>query len=429
MLAAVFVVLVLAGGYATGTTYAAPGTTTERQTVEHWAVSGDFQHSATVTRANPVFDEGTTLTGRSTYFAGATPVLDGTYTVSYADAAGSGAEPVDVAATAALVLQSASDGEVFWTDSERLAATAESLADGEATTLSFSLNATRVDQRATDIQQSLGDTGGDISATIAVTVNATGSVAGTERGVATTHTIPLTLDGSTYSVGEAATTREAATTTRTVERTQSYGPPRTVGGPFLLATGIAGLGALAALRRRDALGLTGTEREYLEFREDRAEFDEWVVRARLPPAVRERAQADAESLADLVDYAIDAEVGVVEDTETRPFYAVTREVVVVFDPPAEPDAASPFDGDERADTTPLAALSEAVGRATDTDDGAAAAHDDEADSTGPAREPTTDGPAIPPADTHRSTATSEQADEPDGLAEDTDDAPPVESED
>lgn len=388
VLAAVFVVLALAGGYAAGTAYATPGTTTERETVEHWAVSGDFQHSATVTRENPVFAVNTTLADRSTYFTDVTPVLDGTYTVSYRDTAGGdgGADPVEVAATATLVLQSASEGAVFWTDRERLAATTGTLADGEATTLSVSLNATRVDQRATAIQQSLGDTGGEVSARVVVAVNATGSVAGAERTVTTTQTVPLTLGASTYSVGETQTARETATTTRTVEVAQTYGAPRTVGGPLLLVAGLAGLAALAVLRRRDALGLTATEREYLDFRDDRAEFDEWVVRARLPPAVHDRERADAASLADLVDYAIDADVGVVEDTETGSFYAVTRAVVVAFDPPAEPEAASPFAASAGGGAATLTERFEAVG-----DDG-------DSDETGTPPENTDDAPPVESGD-------------------------------
>lgn len=370
VLAAAFVVLALAGGYAAGTAYAMPDTETERQTVEQWAVSGNFQHSATVTRQNPVFPVGATLDDRSTYFVSATPVLDGTYTVSYSDAAAGGGaeEPVEVAATATLVLQSAGEDAVYWTDREQLAATEAALADGESATLSFSLNATRVAQRAGDIQQALGDTGGEVSTSVVVDVNATGSAGGTGRTVTASQSVPLTLGGSTYGVGETETTREAATTTRTVEVAQSYGPSRTVGGPLLLVAGLAGLGALAVLRRRDALTLTAAEREYLAFRDDRAEFDEWVVRARLPPSVHDRERAEAESLADLVDYAIDADVGVVEDTGTGSFYAVTREVVVAFDPPAEPGPVSLLADDEDPGVESLADVVKRTGG--DADDGA-----------------------------------------------------------
>lgn len=351
-------VLAVAGGYAAGTAHAAPGTTAERQTVEHWAVGGSFEHAATVTRENPVFETGETLAGRSTYFVGASPVLDGTYTVSYSDPTGDAA-PVDVTATATLVLQSASEDTTYWTERERLTATTATLAPGESAALSFDLNASRVDQRATEIQQGLGDTGGEVSTTVVVAVNATGAVAGAEYPASYTQSIPVTVGGSTYSVGATDAVREAATTRRTVQVPASYGPLWTVGGPLLFVVGAAGLGALGAVYRRDELGLTDAERDYLAFRDDRAEFDEWVVRARLPAAVRDRERADAESLADLVDYAIDADVGVVEDTESESFYAVTRDLVVAYDPPAEPAVSSPLGGSDGSDA------SDEAGRVTD----------------------------------------------------------------
>jgi len=343
VLVVAFAVLAAAGGYAAGTAHAAPGSTTERQTVEHWAVGGEFQHSATVTRENPVFEVGETLEGRSTYFVGASPVLDGSYTVSHSDPTGD-AEPVDVTATATLVLSSTGESATYWTDRERLASTDATLAPGETTSVTFDVNASRVDARATEIQQGLGDTAGDVSASISIAVNATGAVAGSEYPVSYTQSVPLALGGSTYGVEDPGPTSEAATTQRTVQVTQSYGPLWTVGGPLLLVVGLAGLGALGAAYRRDELGLTEAERDYLAFRDERAEFDEWVVRARLPPSVYDRERADAESLADLVDYAIDADVGVVEDTASGSFYAVTRDLLVAYDPPAEPDVVSPLAG-------------------------------------------------------------------------------------
>ncbi|SEW18182.1 DUF5305 family protein [Halobacterium jilantaiense] len=344
VLVVAFAVLAAAGGYAAGTAHAAPGTTTERQTVEHWAVGGEFGHSATVTRENPVFEVGETLEGRSTYFVGASPILDGTYRVSYADPTGD-AEPVDVTATATLVLSSTGESATYWTDRERLATTDATLAPGETTSVAFDVNASRVDERATDIQQGLGDTAGEVTATISVAVNATGAVAGSEYPVSYTQSVPLTIAGSTYGVDAPGPTSEAATTQRTVQVAKSYGPLWTVGGPLLLLAGLAGLGALGAAYRRDEPGLTDAERDYLAFRDERAEFDEWVVRARLPATIRDRECADAESLADLVDYAIDADVGVVEDAASGSFYAVTRDLLVVYEPPAEPDVVSPLAGD------------------------------------------------------------------------------------
>jgi len=401
VLVVAFAVLAAAGGYAAGTAHAAPGTTTERQTVEHWAVGGEFAHSATVTRENPVFETGQTLSGQSTYFVGASPVLDGEYTVSYSDSAG-GAEPVDVTATATLVLESSGEETTYWTDSERLATTESTLEPGESETLSFAVNASRVDQRATDIQQGLGDTAGEVTASIEVAVNASGAVAGSDYPVSYSQSMPLALGGSTYGVEAPQPAREPATTQRTVQVAQSYGPLWTVGGPLLLVVGLAGLGALGALYRREDLELTEAERDYLAFRDDRAEFDEWVVRARLPPAVHDRDRADAESLADLVDYAIDADVGVVEDTATGSFYAVTRDLVVAYDPPEAPAVSPPF------------AAAEDDADAANAPDAFEYLPDQDGDVTGADDEEPVDGPV-------------EQS--PVGDGSESGDAPPVEHED
>jgi hypothetical protein len=389
-----FAVLAAAGGYAAGTAHAAPGTTTEQQSVEQWAVGGEFEHSATVTRENPVFEVGETLTDRSTYFVSASPVLDGTYTVSYSDPDGGG-EPLDVTATATLVFTSTGEETTYWTDREQLATTEATLAPGDTETLEFAVNASRVDQRAADVQEGLGDTAGEVSASVEVTVNATGVVAGSQYPVSYAQRVPLSVGGSTYGVDSPDPVREPATTTRTVAVAQSYGPLWTAGGPLLLLAGLAGLAALGTAYRRDALELTAAERDYLAFRDDRAEFDEWVVRARLPPAVHDRERADAESLADLVDYAIDAAVGVVEDTASGLFYAITRDLVVAFDPPAEPDVVSPFadhddaspggashsDRDASEDASGLVdAVAAQVERVTDGDDAATADDSSPADS-------------------------------------------------
>jgi len=100
----------------------------------------------------------------------------------------------------------------------------------------------------------------------------------------------------------------------TVER--SYGPLRSVGGPFLLVIGLLGSGGLAYARREHELALTPAERDYLSYSDDRSEFAEWITTFRLPASVHERSEAEAESLRDLVDFAIDNDIGVIADPET-----------------------------------------------------------------------------------------------------------------
>ena len=75
-----------------------------------------------------------------------------------------------------------------------------------------------------------------------------------------------------------------------------------------------------------------------------AKFEEWVVRMQLTPEIRDRPRAEAESLADLVDFAIDSDTGVVEDPNTGELAVVADEFLAVDDPPATlgpPESESP----------------------------------------------------------------------------------------
>lgn len=241
-----------------------------------------------------------------------------------------------VALDADLLIQSTGEETVYW--SNRIAldtVEAESVAHGESVRLGFSLNASRVAERRSSIQQGLGDTQGEVSTFVAVDVTVAGTANGEPANLSFTHRLPISVGGGTYSVGPEEAGTEPVTTTRTVTTPREYGPFWSFGGPLLLLLGVGGLAALVVGRRRDAFGLSAAERDLLAFREERAEFDEWVVRARLSTdEFGDRARADAESLEDVVDFAIDAGTGVVEDPDSGLFYAIAEELAVVYEPPA-----------------------------------------------------------------------------------------------
>ncbi|MFC7199218.1 DUF5305 domain-containing protein [Halospeciosus flavus] len=346
-----FVVLLVctaAGGYATAVAYVDPGTTQQQQTVEWWSVAGDFDHSATVTRENPVFPIGTELTNRSTYFVGVSPILNGQFDVRYGPSANG---PASVSLDATLVIRSVSDNgdTVFWADRTPLNQRTVTVAPGEAASIEFSLNATQVAQRRAAIQNSLGGSPGTVETFVAVDAAVEGPVNGEPSELAFTRRLSLSVSDGTYTVSESGTFRESATTTQMVSVPRTYGPLWRVGGPLLLILGLLGSSVLGLARRRGELALSETERELLEFSDDRSEFEEWIVRVDLPDAVLDRPHATADTLADLVDFAIDSDIGVVEDSDTGEFYAVTQDLLVVYEPPQQMEAnadgtAALFDG-------------------------------------------------------------------------------------
>ena len=399
VLTTVLVAVAVVGGAAAYTAHVAPGTETEQVERTHWRADGAFQHSAEVTRENPVFPVGSTLSDRSTYYAGPAPVLDGQYTLTYA---GAGAEPATVDIDATLVIESSSDGTVFWSDRSSLDGTsAESVAPGESVDLGFSVNATELADRQATIQESLGDTQGEISTFVAIDATVAGSLNGQPANRSFTHRLPITVSGETYSVGSAEAGSEPVTTTRTVRTPREYGPFWSIGGPLLFVLGVAGVGALVAGWRKDAFTLSEAERDLLAFREARAEFDEWVVRARLSTAFDDRARADAESLGDVVDFAIDADTGVIENPDTGLFYAVADELVVVYEPPAlarsEPPAGDDEDDGLGALLDDGLTLTEEEADDGEDGDGASAAESDARTDEG-SESPTADGSQSEPTE-------------------------------
>ena len=324
------VALAALGGFVAYTAHAAPGSTDVASERAHWSVDGEFGHSADVTRQNPVFNVGATLSNRSTYFTNAAPVLDGRYVARYA---GATTESASVSVDAALVVRSVGENTVYWTDRQALDDDTASVSPGESVTVEFSLNATEVAQRASTIQSGLGSTPGAVETFVAVAVDVEGTADGQPAALSFTHRLPVSVNGDTYAVGPAETSRETMTTTETLTTPREYGLLWSLGGPLLLVLGSGGLAGLALGRQRGALELSVAERRLLQFRDERAEFDEWVVSVRLPAELSERPRAEADSLSDLVDFAIDTDSGVLEDPDTGTFYAVGEELLVAYEPP------------------------------------------------------------------------------------------------
>jgi len=117
------------GGWATYQAHVAPGTVEETEQRVVWGIDGSFDHSAQVTETNPVFDTGTTLTNRSTYFSAASPVLDGRFTADYH---GNGSGPVTVTLESDLVHRTVNEDTVYWTTRQDLSTTTTTLIPGES---------------------------------------------------------------------------------------------------------------------------------------------------------------------------------------------------------------------------------------------------------------------------------------------------------
>jgi len=170
---AVCLVAAAVGGGLAYTTHVDPGTETELRTVSSLTVESEYVHSAEVTEPNSVFDTGTVLDGRNTYFTRVAPVLD-----------------VDVGDELRgrrrerhryLLRVGARDTERRQRRRDRLLGRAGDADDrdglggvepGETATASFALNSSEVDATASEIESDLGASPGETETfvTTAVTV-------------------------------------------------------------------------------------------------------------------------------------------------------------------------------------------------------------------------------------------------------------------
>ncbi|MGB9986588.1 DUF5305 family protein [Salarchaeum japonicum] len=329
----VLVLVGMVGGYATLVAYTAPGSVQSEQTVEEWRLVSSFDHSATVTRENPAFPVGETLENRQRYYRSASPTLDVRFLTSYRPRTDA---PANVSMNASLLIQSVGESTTYWSNRTTLKTNQETVNPGGTASLNVSLNTTQVRQRTAAIRDSLG---GDGTLETVVVVNATAHsrASGSPTTLTFTRRLSLANGDATYSVSGAGSQSERVTTTETVSQPRDRGVLWKAGGPLAFLTSVALLGLLVPARLRGSLALSDVERERLRFLSNREEFDEWVVRIDLPASVREREYADADSLGDLVDFAIDSGVGVVEDRTTGAFYAVTSDLVVRYEPPEDPE--------------------------------------------------------------------------------------------
>ncbi|WP_137284862.1 DUF5305 domain-containing protein [Halorussus salinisoli] len=346
------VVLALLGGWLTYGAYVSPGTHAEERPVSSWRTTGQFDHGATVTEENSVFSVGARLSNRTTYFRSVAPVLDGTFRSRYDGAARGN---LSARVTVTLVLRSVGDGESgeprteYWRDERELASErVESVSPRESVSVPFEVDVNELQNRTSRIRTELGSGPGEVEATVRANVRYTGMVEGRQVNRTVEHAMALGVDGGVYRVDDPGPMDQRHEETRTVTVRDDPGAFAGVGGPLLFVVATGATAAVVVARRRDRLGLAADERAWLDFRADRSDFEEWIVTVRLPEQARDLPRAEAETLADLVDFAIDTDNAVVEHPDTGEFAVVHGVYRYVYDPPARPTRDEDA-GDETGD--------------------------------------------------------------------------------
>ncbi|WP_251330724.1 DUF5305 domain-containing protein [Haloplanus pelagicus] len=350
------VVLTAGGGYATYSAYEAPGTTTEQRQVSSWEANGTYELAAAVTESNPLYPIGTELSDRPAYFLSISPLVEGTFRFEYRATEG-GALAVTIQQTLVLRAVEAQstegDGErvEYWRLTEPLGtASTTGVSPGQSVELAFERNVSRTYDRMANISERLGGTPGSVQMLVVSTVELEGRVNGNDVSRTADYRLPMSVSGTTYQPGAVEGETLDGSTTERVTRQRTYGPPYRIGGPIALIAGIVGIVGLAYGRYDDRFAVSDAERAALAFQSARDEFDDWITTARLPSTVRDRPRIQIDTLAGLVDTAIDFDARVFEDPEDGSLYVPHEGILYVCEPPtAGLDAMVGGDGGD--DTT------------------------------------------------------------------------------
>jgi hypothetical protein len=348
-----FAVVVLAllvvagtGGYLAFDAYAGSNTTVRTTEVTLWEADGSFTHRATVvdneSRAGP-FEPGAVVTNRSVYFQPVMPVLNGTFRYGYVADAGELTATVRPRLVIRSVGESGENRIEYWRLTRSLETHEATLAPGERGQAPFAVNVTDAAATADRVHERVGDPGRtQMSVNVSVALSGTAGSQSVDRTLR--YALPLSVEGDVYRVASSGETRTFTRTERTTV-TESPGPLAAYGGPALLALSLLGLVGLASARRDDRLALTDAERAWVTYRDDRADFDDWVAQIRLPAEARSRPVAEADSLADLVNFAIDTDSAVIESPDGDAYHVLHDGIRYTFTRPSPPATAEPDRGD------------------------------------------------------------------------------------
>lgn len=333
----VCIVLVVSGGWLSYSAYAAPGSHPEDRIVSSWETTAGFEHSATVTEENTLYETGQTLSNKRVYFPAISPVVDGTFVYGYTASDGGS---LDVATDSTLVLQqveTSRNGEetVLWQTRKTLDTTeTRGVKPGTAVEAPFSFDAAAVVERADKIETELQNPPGDLRAFVVVTVDLDGTVNGQQVDRTEEYRLPLGV-GNTLYVNDPGEITDEHEQTETVLVANDPGIAYRIGGPVLLVGGLLGLVGFLVASRRGVLTIDDTEQAQLTHTADRRDFDEWISTVSLPSEVKDRPTARADSLADLVDFAIDTNNGVVQDPDTGVYSVLHGDLRYIYVPPLQ----------------------------------------------------------------------------------------------
>lgn len=388
------VLLVATGGFLVYGAYAETTERTETTVASEvvWTSTGQFTHQATVRNDTRVFEVGETLTNRSAYFRKIAPRMNGSFVYNYTADSGNLTTATSLKMRIRSVAGDGASQREYWRIERALDSETRTLEPNETLRLTFSQNVSQIAQEIDRIQSQLGTTAGTVETTFVAAVQLDGTRNGRPVSTNRTYSLPLTIESDLYRMNDSGPVVEQGE--RPVRNSNTVvvepGSLWRYGGPLALLVGVVGLFGLAYGRFSKHLPVTEHEREYLSYRTDREEFDEWITEARFPAdrVADAETRIETTSLAGLVDLAIDTDRRVIEVADRDHYLVIDGDVVYAYGAPTLEATADPLEpsadvtDEEPGSPADRPAVEDDTGRDDDSGATPAAESDSEDDEAG-----------------------------------------------
>ena len=311
------VVLTVVAGWWAYQVAAVPDIEHEQRTVEQWAESTEFEHSARITTDSVPFSAGERVTNRPIYYTNLANNLDGSYSYEYSGDDGSLAVSTD---TYLLIRAGELDGqemtEVYWEITRPLESqSTNSLAPDESHSVDFVVDINTVLSTIETVEQQVGSTEGLVDVRV-VSVSAVDGTAGGQT-VDQQHESELVLivEPEIFRVIGQNTVSERHQEFQTVETIQEPSVVEQLVSLGLFGVALIALVSVVVGRSRGRFELSEDERELLSIEQSRERFSEWITTGTFPSEREYEQTVLVDDLEGLIDVAIDTNKRVIEDRQ------------------------------------------------------------------------------------------------------------------
>jgi len=331
VLSVVFAGLLLTGGWLGFDTRTNPGTTSEQRVESAWNATTEFEHAATVERANPVYPIGTDLENRSVYFTNISAELEGAYVYEYT---ASETGNLTVATDLTLVTRSVgNDGEqVFWRTDRSIGQYRQvGVSPGEQVRGNFTVDMRDIQSEISRIEDVFGATVGTRETVVVASLRADGTVNGQTVTRTQERTLTVSVSDATYRVSNPGPSTESFQTTSVVAVENEPDGATVLLSVLLACLGLVGLALVGVARVTWWTSIDEAERTAIQQARTRATYDEWITPGRLPHDFDDSAAVEVATLGGLVDIAIDTNARVIE-AQTGAYYVLADQTTYVYRP-------------------------------------------------------------------------------------------------